>query len=187
MLKKWMMGLSAICGLFLVGCAGYSVKYDYDSRAAYSTYKRFDWYAASRADKEKAKGVADPIMDRRVKYAVEKELAAKGFRREEKGDPDFLVTYYPIYNDRHVHTSTSVGTRWGYRPFGVGMGTTFSQTYTYREGTIVIEVIDFKTNQLIWKAAAEGALTDINSPEDADEVVTQAVRQMLEKFPPHKP
>lgn len=186
MLKNKILMLPLLGAMALVGCSGYSVKYDYDSRAAFASYKRFDWYAASKVEKEKARGVSDPIMDRRVKYAVEKELAAKGFHREEKGDPDLLVTYYPIYNERKVHTSTSMG--WGYRPYwGMGVGTTMSQTQTYREGTIVIEMVDFKTNQLIWRAAAEGALTDINSPEDADEVVNRAVRQMMEKFPPNKP
>ena len=54
----------------------------------------------------------------------------------------------------------------------------------YKEGTIVIEIVDFKSNQLIWQGAAVGALTGLSSPEDADEVVPKAVRDILSKFPP---
>jgi hypothetical protein len=54
----------------------------------------------------------------------------------------------------------------------------------YKEGTIVIEILDFKTNQLIWQGAAAGALTGLNNPEDADELVPKAVRDILTKFPP---
>ena len=54
----------------------------------------------------------------------------------------------------------------------------------YKEGTIVIEIVDFKTNQMIWQGSAAGALSGLNSPEDADEVVPKAVRDILAKFPP---
>ncbi len=51
-------------------------------------------------------------------------------------------------------------------------------------GNIVIEIVDFKSNHLIWQGAAVGALTGLSSPEDADEVVPKAVRDILSKFPP---
>lgn len=54
-------------------------------------------------------------------------------------------------------------------------------------GTIVIEIVDFKTNQVIWQGAAAGALTGLSNPEGADEVVPKAVRDILSKFPPTRP
>jgi hypothetical protein len=128
-------------------------------------------------------------MDRRVQSAVEKELTAKGYKREATADPDFLVTYYPVYQNKKYRTSTTVGMGWGFRPrWGLGIGTAMhsTQEHTYKEGTIVIEISDFKTNQLIWHGAAEGALTGLDNPEDADEVVAKAVRRLLERFPPEK-
>jgi hypothetical protein len=56
----------------------------------------------------------------------------------------------------------------------------------YKEGTIVIEIVDFRTNQMIWQGAAAGALTGLENPEDANEVVPKAVRDILAKFPPTK-
>jgi len=181
-MKTWKFW-PVLLGLVLTACAGYNVKYDYDARAGYASYKTFDWYAASKLAKDRGGKVENPIMDRRVKYAVEKELVAKGFKREASADPDFLVTYFPIYQERHYRTATHLGWGWGYRPFW-GMGTTVSEEHHYREGSIVLEIVDFKTNQLVWQAAAEGALTGLENPEDADEVVGRAVRQMLEHFPP---
>jgi len=174
--------------LLCVACAPYNVRYDYDSRTDYAAFKTFDWYASSRVGRVKDAKVEDPIMDRRVAAAVEQELTARGFRREAAADPDFLVTYYPIYQEKKYRTAQHIGWGgWGFRPFGIGFSTTTSQLHTYKEGTIVLEILDFKTNQLVWKAAAEGALTELRTPEDADEVVNRAVKQMLERFPPRKP
>lgn len=175
-------------GLFLTACSNFNVRYDYDSRANYATFKTFDWYASSRMAKDKDRQVNNPIMDRRVAAAVEQELMARGFRRETTTDPDFLVTYYPVYQEKRYMTAQHFGWgTWGFRPFGIGISTTTSQEHIYKEGTLVLEIVDFKTNQLVWKAAAEGALTELRNPEDADQVVTRAVRQMLEQFPPKKP
>jgi hypothetical protein len=186
-MKKWTF-LSLVLGLLLTACMNYNVRYDYDSRANYSSFKTFDWYASSRLGKDKGQKVDNPIMDRRVAAAVEQELATRGFKRESTADPDFLVTYYPIYQEKRYMTAQHVGWgTWGFRPFGIGISTTTRQEHVYKEGTLVLEIVDFKTNQLVWKAAAEGALTELRNPEDADEVVNRAVRQMLERFPPKKP
>lgn len=163
----------------LTACRSYSVNYDYDVTASYGRYRTFDYYTS-----KKGTGGTTTLMDKRVRAAVEKELQAKGFAMETKGDPDFLVTYYPIVQNRKVRTNARMGMGWGYRPFYGGVSTTTSQVRNYKEGSIVIEIVDFKTNQLIWQGAAEGALTGLNSPEDADEVVPKAVRDILAKFPP---
>jgi len=171
----------------LAACSSVRIRYDYDARANYASFKTYDWMAAPKRVKEKAKNVENPIMDRRVKGAIERELNAKGFRLEGSADPDFLVTYYPVYKERAVRTTTHMGMGWGYRPWwGLHTGTTMSQVHTYQEGTIVVEIVDFKTNQLIWHGAAVGALTGLETPEDAEEVVAREVRRLLEGFPPHR-
>jgi hypothetical protein len=168
----------ALLSLALLGaCRSYDLSYDYDVTATFSRYRTFDYYTS-----KKGTGGTTTLMDKRVRAAVEKELQTKGFAMETKADPDFLVTYYPIVQNRKVRSSVRVGTGWGYRPFYGGVST--SQVRHYKEGTIVIEIVDFKTNQLIWQGAAAGALSGLNTPEDADEVVPKAVRDILAKFPP---
>lgn len=173
---------AALCSLLLLGaCSGYQVSYDYDVTASYARYKTFDYYTS-----KKGTGGTTTLMDKRVRAAVEKELQAKGFVMETKADPDFLVTYYPVVRERRARTTTHLGMGWGwgYRPFYGRVGTSVSEVHTYKEGTIVIEIVDFKSNQLIWQGAAAGALTGLDNPADADEVVPRAVRDILAKFPP---
>ena len=171
---------TALLPLLLLGaCTGYHVNYDYDVTASFGRYKTFDYYTS-----KKGTGGTTNLMDKRVRAAVEKELQAKGFVMETKADPDFLVTYYPIVHERRYRTTTHLGWGWGYRPFYGGVGTSMSEVHSYQEGTIVIEIVDFKSNQMVWQGAAAGALTGLNNPEDADEVVPKAVRDILAKFPP---
>jgi hypothetical protein len=167
--------------ILLVGCAGYNVTYDYDVTASFSRYKTFDYYTS-----KKGTGGTTSLMDKRVRAAVERELLARGFAMETQGDPDFLVTYYPIVRDQKVRTTTHVGWGWGwgFRPFYGRVGTSRSQVRHYKEGSIVIEIVDFKSNQMVWQGVAAGALTGLENPEDANEVVTRAVHDILARFPP---
>ena len=168
-------------------CSSYTVKTDYDPTITYSSYRTFDWYAASKKAKGKGSGT-DPLLDKRVRVAVQAELESKGFTQETAAEPDFLVTYYPIFQNRKYRTTTSFGggSGWGRRRWGYGVGTRFSssQVHQYREGTIVLEIVDSRSNQLVWQGTAEGALTELNNPEDAQEQIHKAVRDMLANFPP---
>lgn len=175
---------AACLGLILLSaCSQVQIRYDYDVRANYASFKTYDWLAASKQSKNEGAKVEHSIMDRRVKGAIERELMTKGFRLQPSGDPDFLITYYPVYKDRAYATTTQMG--WGYRPgWGPHGGVAVSEVRRYTEGTIVVEIVDFKTNQLIWHGAAVGALTGLETPEDAEEVVTREVGRLLAGFPP---
>lgn len=173
--------------LLLTACSGYSVRYDYDPGAAFRGYRSFDWYASSkRAQGRKAE--EHPLVDRKVRAAVEQELQAKGFRRESASEPDFLIAYYPVYQTRRTRTHTSVGfggPGWR-RPWGYGVGVRFGSTQTHvtKEGSIVLEIVDGRSNQLVWQATAEGALSNLDDPQESQARITQAVRDLLERFPP---
>jgi len=52
------------------------------------------------------------------------------------------------------------------------------------EGSIVLEVEDFRTGTQVWRATAEGVLQGSDSPEEADSNVTEAVHSLLKRFPP---
>ncbi|HXC18134.1 MAG TPA: DUF4136 domain-containing protein [Holophagaceae bacterium] len=171
--------------LLLTGCAS-SVRYDYDVSQDFSRYKTFDLYAPGKRGKNK--GGDDPLMDTRIRMAVAAELQGKGFSREEVADPDFLVACYPVFHTRHYRTTTRVGFGGGgwYRPWGYRVGTSFSQTHAYREGSLIIEIVDARTNQLVWQGADEGVLTGLDDPEKANDAVASAVKDTLAKFPPQR-
>jgi len=166
-----------------MGCSGPDVHFDYDVKAGYQAYKTYDWYAAPAA---KAGGNA--IMDTRVRRAVEAEMTARNFRKETAADPDFLLTYYASYEARRSR-GPHMGVGIGISPFrglgiGLGMGGPVGGRRIEKVGSIILEIQDFKTKTLVWRAVADQVLDDSATPEDSDEIVAQAVKKMLGRFPP---
>jgi hypothetical protein len=178
-LSCWAL-LAGLC--LLAGCSS-PITYDYGAGTNFAALKTYSWGIPSQEAKDKAGGVENPIMDRRVKAAVDQELVAKGYLQPDSADPDFLVTCYPVYKDRQTQSGHHVGIGLGIGPFRIGTGTG-GKEQIIKEGSIVLEISGFKSRQLLWRANAEGVLTDLNNPQDADEAVNRSIRKMLEKFPP---
>lgn len=171
--------------VLLAGCANYSIKYDFDPTASFQAYRTFDWQSASKQAKGKEEGSA--ILNKRIRLAIEREMAAKGYRQETKADPDFLLSYHPVYQNRQYRTTTTVGAGWRWHPWGIGTATHISEVHHYKEGSIVLQIVDFKSGQPVWEGVAEGALTGLGrDPEDVEEQIGRAVRQLLDRFPPER-
>jgi len=159
--------LAAVTLAGLAGCNGPTVQYDYDARMNYSGYRTFDWTAEPAHAPVPGGGFDNPIMNERVRRAVETELAAKGFHRDVTADPDFLVTYYPAREpgrSQQVH----LGVGFGMGPLGIGVGGPVGDPHREAMAGIVLEV--------------QGS----DDPAQADADVTEAVRSMLKRFPPGK-
>ena len=178
--------LAAPALLLLTACSS-PVSYDYDVSQDFSRYKTFDLYAPGR-HAGNAKSPEDSLMDKRIRASVAAELQTKGFAREEVADPDFLVACYPVYRKRRYRTTTRVGFGGGgwYRPWGYRVGTSFSQVHEYKQGSLIIEIVDARTNQLVWQGTDEGVLTGLDDPEKANDAVASAVKDTLAKFPPQR-
>ena len=185
-MKAWTFALApALC--LLTACAGFSIRYDFDPTVTFTALKTYDWYSVEAKGPGKQGGSENPIMERRIRSAVDRELAARGYRLEPSGEADFLVTAYPMYRDRLVQSFTTLGPGWGAwgpRPWGYGFASGYQEVQSYREGSLVLEVRDRKTRQMVWQAAAMDALSGLSDPKDADEQVAAAVKKLLEKFPP---
>jgi hypothetical protein len=66
-----------------------------------------------------------------------------------------------------------------------GTYTTISDIQPYSEGTLLIDVVDAASKQLVWQASA---ITEVDPGMDAearDRHIRQIVRAMLAPFPPH--
>ncbi len=53
-----------------------------------------------------------------------------------------------------------------------------------RPGTIVVDVVDTRTDQLAWRGWAEGALLEAPGPDELAEYVDKVVAKIMKKFPP---
>lgn len=166
-----------------LACSGPAVQFDYDAKAPFPAYQSYAWQTTARDGPRRAASFENAIVSGRVQRAVDVELKAKGFRPQpEAGNPDFLVTYYPLgepSRSQQVH----LGLGFGMGPLGLGIAAPIGDPRPEAVAAIVLEVLDFRSGTIVWKASATGALLGSDSPEEADRDVKEAVHSMLMRFP----
>jgi hypothetical protein len=162
----------AICATFLLahGASAQQIRTDYDRSANFSQYKTFSW--------EKVE-TQDQLWVDRIKSAA---LTAKGWTEVESGG-DVSIVAMEITHERQTlntfYDNFGGGWRWG--GFG-GFGDATTTTDTYKVGTLVIDMFDSKTKNLLWRSSASDTLS--SKSEKNIENLDKGVRKMFEHFPP---
>jgi hypothetical protein len=164
-----------------LACATVRVSTDYDPSADFTSMGSFAWLDDRSGVAGDRDGVSG-LLDRRIRSAVEAELGAKGLTRADRADAALLVAYRLSIETKldvdTIHTSAGYGVGW----YG-GMA---SQTIVseYEEGTLLIDLIEASSKQLVWRGTGEARVRESPSPEQREERVRQAVREILANFPP---
>lgn len=150
-------------------CQKVTVDWDHNVHnfAAFKTYR---WVQPVRPS-------ANPLMDQRITAAIESELSAKGLEKVE-GPSDLLVTYKP--GIRQQRSATAIGMGAGRYRMGGGMAT-INQNVS-NVGTLLVDIRDAKTQQLIWRGTAADTLSD--KPDKNSKKIENAVTKMFRKYPP---
>jgi hypothetical protein len=77
------------------------------------------------------------------------------------------------------------GGGWGWRRFGGGgFGESTTTEQDYKEGTLVIDLYDAKTKQLIWRGSTQGTVSD--KAEKNEKNLNKGVAKMFKDFPPSR-
>jgi len=79
-------------GFLAGGCATISVSSDYDPNAHFAGLETYDWAGPQPITGDPR--LDSDILHSRIRSAVERELAAKGYHKISGGNPDFKVAYH---------------------------------------------------------------------------------------------
>jgi hypothetical protein len=170
--------MSGILVLSIVGfaaaCSSISTSSDYDQTYDFSTLKNYAW-AEVAGDKQQT----DQITLRRIIQNTDQVLAGKGFVKSDPKDASFLVAIQTGVQQETQYTTYGYGVgAWR----GGGMATTTAQNYD--EGTLILDVVDAKKKELVWRGSANGTLDPGASADQKASNVTEAVTKILADFPP---
>jgi Domain of unknown function (DUF4136) len=151
------------------------VQTDFDHQANFSQYKTYSWQAIKPANS---------LWDARIKSAVDAQLAAKGWTQVDSGGDVAIVAIKTTQTQRTLQTFyDGFGGGWGWRRFGAGgFGESETTEQDYKEGTLVVDMYDAKTKQLIWRGSAEDTLS--SKAEKNEKNLDKGVARMFKKFPP---
>ena len=175
--------------LFTLGScvSAISVYSDYDKNADFSQYKTYGFHK-SAIDKVQISS----LDKKRILQSIESELGKKGMTKSEK--PDLLVGIFTKEKEQ-VDVSNYYG-GWGYgwgygrNPYNWGYG--FNPYYwggqpyvnSSTEGTLFIDFIDTKKNELVWQGEGVGYLDPDRSRKEA--LINEFVSKILMLYPPVK-
>ncbi|MGH0032707.1 MAG: DUF4136 domain-containing protein [Myxococcota bacterium] len=164
----------------LAACATIDVSSDYDAEADFARLRSFallpDPPASGnpRAD--------NPLIHRRVRRAIADELERRGYAPSDT--PDMKIGYHVSTEQRLDVRTVDSYYGYGWRYGVAGLPVTTTEVRQYEQGALIIDVVDAKTDTLVWRGVGEARLRSDPSPEQITERVNLAVQQILAEFPP---
>lgn len=159
------------------------VSTDFDNAINFQQYKTFSLYKS-----DSSLTALSPLNKDRLENAIKSAMTKKGFQ-ENNSNPDVWVNTVAIFKDRVSLSSTTNYYGYGgiYRPYiwGTGAGVSGVTTYDaqhYKDGSVVIDIIDAKTKKLVWQGTGN---SEIDQPlKKPDEQIPEAVTKIMAGFPP---
>jgi hypothetical protein len=176
----WTQPISLLVLLASAGaCASPKVGYDFDPSANFSSYHTYEWTAGNR-EPTGDKRVDNSLVDARIRSIVEAQLRSKGYRPSAPGRPDFYVSYHAGVKDLAKGASTQryIGDR------ATGKYTTINAIEPYKEGALLVDIVDGTSNQLVWQGSAVAEVDPGMTAKERDEYLTRILGAMFAHFPP---
>lgn len=150
---------------------------DYDPDYDLTKYRTFDWLQKTNIESDRNPLYYNELNDKRIKLAVQEQLKRKGYTLLET-KPDLIVHYHIIVDEQSIVTTDPFG--YSDIPYWTHLQTTVRQ---YREGTLIIDFMDPKTDNLIWRGYAASPIEESYSSSKIDSLVKIAVAKIFKKFP----
>ncbi|HEY8784083.1 MAG TPA: DUF4136 domain-containing protein [Mucilaginibacter sp.] len=163
----------------LSACTTYNYYTAAINKTNLSNYHTFAWMPQTKDDNKK---MTSDLADTKIKDGATNALVAKGFRLDQQ-NPDLVVNYtrivgrgtrtnyYSPYYDGFYPgwglgwgLGFGWGWGWGYyrpyyyygAPFAYYGGLTYAEKEHYKEGTLIIDLIDTHTRKIVWRGFGVG-------------------------------
>lgn len=165
--------------LIALPALGQKVNVDYDGATAFSEYRTYQFY-------ETKEDLRDFSLTSHKKVVRQlRDYAEEGGLTEVESDPDVYIAYYTADRGDLRLTLSDLGYAYGpdfslgsYWEGGVGNRT--SNSFTFKEGTLIIDVWDAERKQLVWRGMATASLA--KDPDKNDKKIERALKKMTKNW-----
>ena len=197
-MKNYLLGLALVLGGGLSACTSVSgVNVEQRDNVNFSKYRTFDFAETQvKTNGNQNPLLRSPIAQDHIKQAIAGELAKRGLRQVDN-NPDLLITTHTYVDEaeRTVYSNAYPGAGFAY-PYAVGYrgaylpinyGYWYSPAYyqrphteQYTQGTLIIDFLDRRTNNLVWR----GSMADpVNDPGRLGSEFSVSAKEILDQFP----
>jgi hypothetical protein len=166
----------AAFGFAGVTASAQDVKVDFDKDANFAVIKTFAVKIGTTWN--------NPLSEKRVLAEIEQTLQEKGWTKTEGQGDALVVLHGATEKQKSLNTFYSGGYGgYGWRGYGMGgMGTATTTESEYMVGTLVVDIFDAKSKQLLFRGTAQDELSD--KPEKNVKKLAKASDKMFKDFPP---
>jgi hypothetical protein len=170
------MGLALGLMLLAGGSAlAQNVTYNFMPGTDFSKYHTYKWITESNTH-------PNQIVEQQIKDAIDQQLATKGLTKTDGETADLFVGYQVSVNQERQWNAYGGGMGWR---FGGGMATATSSTI--QVGTLVLDIYEPSSKQLVWRGQATKTLSPSSNPEKNQQNLNRAMARLLKNFPPPPP
>lgn len=166
--------LALLSLLLLTGgrSAAQDVKYNFMPGTDFSKYHTYKWVTIEGAS------YPNQILNAQIKDAVDSQLAAKGLTKTDSDTADLYVGYQIAVNQQQQWNAYGMGggLRWG------GMASATSSTINI--GTLVLDMYDPTSKQLVWTGNATKTIDPSSNQEKNQKNLNKAMQKLLKNYPP---
>jgi hypothetical protein len=164
--------LGALVLLAASTLAAQDVKYNFMPGTDFSKYHTYKWVSIE--------GGAHPnqIMDAEIKQAVDSQLSTKGLTKTDGDKADLYVGYQIAVDQEKQWNAYGMGggVRWG--------GMASAQSSTISVGTLVLDLYDPASKQLVWTGNATKTIDPSSNQEKNQKNLDKAMAKLLKNYPP---
>jgi len=172
--------VAAVVGACVVaGCAPMRVSSHVDRGLDFTRYRTFDWGPADALPAGDPRLERDAFFQDHIQGAIERNMAARGFgRAAATAEPDVRIHFHAVI-DRRLDVNR-VDNQSGY----CSRNDCQTGVSEYEEGTLVIDMIDVRTNRLVWRGWAQDSVEGVLDDRDRlARKIEDAVRLMFKRLP----
>lgn len=151
----------------------------------FTNLKRYGWKVHPVFEKKPALAEKYSVGIDLVKNATNQNLMARGYQPTQQS-PDFFITFLltgEMKQDVDVEYVSGAYGWGGWYQWNSVYYPAWERTVVsnYVEGVLVLDIVDAKSNQLVWRAYCRG---DVRDWKNRDKDVQKAVNKALKRFPP---
>ncbi len=166
--------LVAALALGMAACSTLELNTDYNPGTDFSGYRTFSFREGAKP--------ANPVAARSVEYAVTLALEGRGLKNVETGG-DLLIWGHFVRDEKIQVESYGYGT-YGWYGYGWGGGVTTTTVRKIPVGTVLIDLVDAKKNELVWRGIVKDQISTNLAPEEREKNAVRIAKELFAGFPP---
>ncbi len=166
--------LTAVVALGLAACSTLELNTDYNPGTDFTAYRTFSFREGEKP--------RNPVARRSVEYAVTLALEGRGLQNVETGG-DLLIYGHFVADEKIRIDSYGYGT-YGWYGYGWGGGVTTTTVTKIPVGTVVIDLVDAKKNELVWRGIVKDQISSTPEPEERERKAIEIAKELFAGFPP---